>query len=310
MERLEIKENNENKQIKNFENEDQKKIRLIKKDTSLDSDLFLIQDNSDFTCLICKNIPSPEIAYEVICCGLLTCKQCILNWLNINKKCPICKKLIRNDNQYIRDIKQHNKIFYKTLLKLMLKCPYGCEWKGAWEDLENHLKVCQMGARECQYKNIGCDYFDIDQKIKEHEKNYKLHLELAMKFIKENHQKEKKNNSNNDNNDNNNNNVNNNNTNNNRYYNNPFSRIRLNNNINRNFNNNSRHIYFDNNINNNNINEDNNNNDNNEDNLDDNLNINELLNRRSVFLNRNNINRNRIFNNSLNQLFNSHNFIA
>ena len=94
MERKEINQNDEKKKIKNFEKEDKKKIKLIKKDTSLDSDLFLIQDNSDFTCLICKNIPSPEIAYEVICCGLLTCKECILKCLNLNKKCPICKKSI------------------------------------------------------------------------------------------------------------------------------------------------------------------------------------------------------------------------
>ena len=59
------------------------------------------------------------------------------------------------------------------------------------ENLENHLKECDKGLKECKYKDIGCEYIDEKEKMKEHEeKNDKLHLELAMKFIKENQRNE------------------------------------------------------------------------------------------------------------------------
>ena len=59
------------------------------------------------------------------------------------------------------------------------------------ENLENHLKECDKGLTECKYKDIGCEYIDEKEKMKEHEENNdKLHLELAMKFIKDNQRNE------------------------------------------------------------------------------------------------------------------------
>ena len=182
--------NNINNQNKENIDKSQKKENtklLITKDSSLDSNLFLLPEIIDYRCIICENIPNPEIAYEAICCGILFCKECIMKWISQNPKCPICKKNLKNDNKFIRNIKDFNKIFYKTLKKFAIKCPYECNWKGAWEDLETHLNVCEKGFRECKYKDIGCEYVDEKNKIIEHEKNNdKLHLEMAMKFIKEN----------------------------------------------------------------------------------------------------------------------------
>ena len=62
-----------------------------------------------------------------------------------------------------------------------------------WVDLESHLMECKFGSRECKYKIIGCEYADNNQKVKEHEEsNDNLHLNLAMKFIKNNKIEKKK----------------------------------------------------------------------------------------------------------------------
>ena len=97
---------------------------IITKDSSLDSTLFLIPEINDYKCIICGNIPNPEIAYEIICCGILFCKECLMKWILQNPKCPICKKKISNDEKFIRNIKDFNIIFYKTLKKFTIKCPY------------------------------------------------------------------------------------------------------------------------------------------------------------------------------------------
>ena len=164
-----------------------KNLQIINKNSNLDADLFLLPSISDYKCLICEYIPNPENAYEAICCGIIFCKECLFKWIAQNPKCPICKKELKNNTKYVRSIKDNNKIFYKTLRKFIIKCPYGCKWKGEWENFDNHLIECEKGVRECKYKDIGCDFVDEKEKVKQHEENNnKLHLDLAMKFIKEN----------------------------------------------------------------------------------------------------------------------------
>ena len=182
---------NINEQNKKIIDKITKEKKIIDKNSSLDIDLFLSPEISDYKCLICENVPNPENAYEAICCGILFCKECLAKWTSQNPKCPICKKPLKNDEKYTRRIKDNNKIIYKIFLKYKIKCPYGCEWNGELENLENHLKECDKGLKECKYKDIGCEYKDEKEKMKEHEeKNDKLHLELAMKFIKENQRNE------------------------------------------------------------------------------------------------------------------------
>ena len=176
-----------------------KKLKqIINKDSSLDTNYFLLPEITDYRCIICENIPNYENAYEAICCGLLFCKECLLKWIDQKPKCPICKKDLKNDTKFIRNIKDNNKLFYKTLRKFIIKCPYECNWTGPWEDLEKHLNECDRGYRECKYKDIGCEFIDEKDKILDHEKNNdKLHLDLAMKFIKDNQKTDNINNINN-----------------------------------------------------------------------------------------------------------------
>ena len=191
---MESQTNEANQSIKNKNIiEKIEKIKeIITKDSSLDSNLFSLPEINDYKCIICGNIPNPEIAHEIICCGILFCKDCLMQWIMQNPKCPICKKKIIKDDKYIRSIKDFNKIFYKTLKKFTIKCPYKCDWTGDWEEIEKHLEECEKGYRQCKYKDIGCKYLDEKNKIIEHENsNDKLHLELAMKFIKDNQNNEK-----------------------------------------------------------------------------------------------------------------------
>ena len=158
------------------------KLFLVTKYSSLQPDLFSNEYISDFKCISCGLIPSFETASEVICCGNLICEKCLKNMVEEKKGCSICNI----EELKTRNIKKENKIFCKSLKNFIIKCPYKCEWKGIWADLESHLNECKFGYKECKYKSIGCDYIDQNIKVIEHEKsNDKFHLDLAMRFIKD-----------------------------------------------------------------------------------------------------------------------------
>ena len=129
---------NINEQNKKIIDKITKEKKIIDKNSSLDIDLFLSPEISDYKCLICENVPNPENAYEAICCGILFCKECLAKWTYQNLKCLICKIPLNNDGKYTRRIKDNNKIIYKIFLKYKIKCPYGCELNGKLENLENH----------------------------------------------------------------------------------------------------------------------------------------------------------------------------
>lgn len=175
------KNKNENQIIKSPNKDD---IIPITKYSSLDPSLFSYEYISDYKCISCGLIPSFETAYETVCCGNLVCKECFQNYGDDNDECPKCSSVFYN--LQTREIKKYNKIFYKSLKNLVIKCPYKCEWIGPWIDLESHLLKCDLSFRYCPYKFIGCDFVGENKKVKEHEDNNdKLHLDMAMKFIKD-----------------------------------------------------------------------------------------------------------------------------
>ena len=185
----EIKTNKESENYKTIDNniEDKQKqnIIVITKDTNLSPSLFSLSNILDYKCFSCGLIPSPECAEEVICCDeILLCGECHKkNFEQIKKECPICKS---TEVKY-RKIKDENKLLYKYFKNLKIKCPYKCEWNGIWADLDNHLNECQYGFKYCKYKKIGCEFVDYNKTVFEHEKNNdKFHLELALKYIKDN----------------------------------------------------------------------------------------------------------------------------
>ena len=172
--------------------EKNKKFIPTTKNSSLNPELFSLSYISEYKCKLCGLIPSPETANEIICCGILYCDECLQKLISTKDEkmeCPICKS---NDILH-RKIKDGNKIFYKVLKNLNIKCPYKCEWKGIWSDLESHLNECKYGVRYCKYKSIGCEFYDENKKVIEHElNNDKNHLEMAIKYIKDNNIVKKK----------------------------------------------------------------------------------------------------------------------
>ena len=187
---ININENNSN--IIDKEKKEGIKSIPITKNSSLSLDLFSLNYISEYKCIICGLIPSPETAIEKVCCGNIICNECYNNNKTNNddkKECQNCK----SSEMSYRKIKNKNKVFYKILRNLKLNCPYKCEWNGIWSDLDNHLNECKYGTRYCKYKSIGCEFIDENNKVNEHEKNNdKFHLELALKYIKINKIEKKK----------------------------------------------------------------------------------------------------------------------
>ena len=170
------------------EKEEKEKLNIITKYSNLEPSLFSDEYILDYKCISCGLIPSFEKANEILCCGNLVCVECLKKLKEDKKGCPICNL----EELKVREIKKENKIFYKTFKSFLIKCPYTCDWTGMWVDLDTHLLECKFGFRECKYKIIGCEYADNNQKVKEHEEsNDNLHLNLAMKFVKD-HKIEKK----------------------------------------------------------------------------------------------------------------------
>ena len=150
--------------------------------------LFEEKEISDFICPLCKNIPNPHQCYEITCCGALFCISCITNWLKENNNtCPLCKKEIESKEKNLRKIDQKSKMIYRMMLKLNLKCPYDCGWKGSFAEIYNHFKNCPLKEFECKYNKIGCNFTGKKNECDEHEKNnVKLHLQIALDFIEKN----------------------------------------------------------------------------------------------------------------------------
>ena len=173
----------------NEKEKEKTKIILITKFSNLDPELFFNENILDYKCISCGLIPNFEKANEIICCGYLICENCLKKFTEEKKGCPYCNTF----ELKTRLIKQENKIFYKSFKNFLIKCPYKCDWKGIWVDLESHLIECKLGFRECRYKKIGCEFVDRCNKVLEHEKSEdKYHLDLALKFIKYNKIEKKK----------------------------------------------------------------------------------------------------------------------
>jgi hypothetical protein len=181
-----------NNEINTNDNTQSKNKQLpITKLSSLDPNLFSDEYIADYKCILCGLIPSYETAEESTCCGYLFCQKCKIIWLLKKKKCPKCS--IPSSEIIFRNIKNNNKIFYKSLKNFIIKCPYNCEWKGPWNELDSHILKCDLSFRYCSYKCIGCEIFDENKKVKEHEElNNKLHLDLALKFIEDKNIKKNK----------------------------------------------------------------------------------------------------------------------
>jgi hypothetical protein len=174
---------------KKITNESETEKIFITNKSNLSSNYFI--DNKDisiFECAICNDIPNPHFCYELVCCGHLFCEDCLSKWFKEKQICPICKKTIENHTNLLKKIKDNNKIVFRIMNKLNIKCPYNCNWNGKWEELENHLNFCVLSIKENKNKNNECKtYLEIEELEKNNDKN----LELAINFINKNETEQK-----------------------------------------------------------------------------------------------------------------------
>jgi len=152
--------------------------KIILPKSPLESECFKDTNNvNDFLCTICYRLPYPDKAVEEVKCGHIFCEGCLKEWTKIKQICPHCNSTI-NDSQ--RPLKDGNKIAYRILMELMVNCPTGCSWSGAWNELDKHLANCEKSVAPCKYAYIGCLFEGELAERKEHETlKDKHHLELA-----------------------------------------------------------------------------------------------------------------------------------
>jgi len=118
----------------------------------------------DYLCCICQLIPNYHTAIEEKNCGHIFCLDCFTKWEKKNSQCPFCKSNIST-----RNIEQENKLVYRFLINLIVKCQKeNCKWKGPWNELGHHIK------KEHKENNINEDLIFIKKqfyksKIHKHE---------------------------------------------------------------------------------------------------------------------------------------------
>lgn len=125
----------------------------MEKYSSLDQD-YLDEESKknieDYICCICQLIPNYNSALEEINCGHLFCSDCISKWLKKDNKCPFCKAKI-----VTRKVEKDNKIAYRFLINLIVKCQEEkCNWKGPWNEFENHLEKEHFENKKDINKNV------------------------------------------------------------------------------------------------------------------------------------------------------------
>lgn len=101
-------------------------------------------------CRKCNNIFfNPYVLPE---CGHTFCKECIIEWSEFNKNCPLCQQQY-NINSIQSDLLAKNMIEELDVLC----CNSHCPWKGKLVNLDLHLKECKFDPEKLQ---------NIDEKVK------------------------------------------------------------------------------------------------------------------------------------------------
>lgn len=134
-----------------------------------------VSDATDYLCVICQQVCSPEDALEHVDCSRIFCSACIREWCKIKAKCPHCNGPTPSFDGSYRKIKNDNKFIYRKMLSLKLHCDHynsgeeNCTAVVEWGDLESHLAhKCELAPKKCKW---GCGYACTAKHLEKHESN-------------------------------------------------------------------------------------------------------------------------------------------
>ena len=132
-------------------------------------------------CKICMNIINDP--YDCLCCNQTFCKQCIINYINSNKKCPFDSFFQNKENIYNKkdkyNIRKSSSNFHKLISSLHFYCKnynLGCKAELSIEDIKEHEKYCHYwesknSTEVSTERDILNSPFNLFKYIKEKNKN-------------------------------------------------------------------------------------------------------------------------------------------
>lgn len=129
-------------------------------------------DDLNLDCVICKE----HFYFPILTpCGHHFCKDCILNWIDMNDlpTCPICKTRFPFyfANEYIKDCKHDYFLDQIVRSKCLVDCIYqinGCEEKILPKELSKHTSKCLYKRIRCLNYKYGCTEYIIRRDLLEH----------------------------------------------------------------------------------------------------------------------------------------------
>ena len=129
-------------------------------------------DDLELDCVICKE----HFYYPILTpCGHHFCKDCILNWIEMNDypSCPICKKRFPFyfAEEYIKDCDHDYFLDNIVKSKCKVNClnkENGCDKKILPKELNKHNLKCLFKKVKCINYKYGCDELVIRNNLIEH----------------------------------------------------------------------------------------------------------------------------------------------
>ncbi|CAG2119053.1 unnamed protein product [Medioppia subpectinata] len=128
-----------------------------------DCSRFTDEISEELLCSICSEVLEEALTTD---CEHLFCRQCITEWLSVNRTCPI-------DRLYItaRNLKAAPRVVRNLLGKLDIRCdfaPDGCQTVVALEALEKHVNDCYYNPKKRLCCQKGCDKWMTREELKTH----------------------------------------------------------------------------------------------------------------------------------------------
>jgi hypothetical protein len=130
-----------------------KRLREEKEWTiELENEDVILKEIPDLKCPICLFILNEPTQTP---CDHLFCHHCIYNALEFQTNCPLCRKHI--ELKKLQSLEKRNVATYRLIFNyLQVKCPVyrddGCEWKGKYSTMNNHVEhSCVKTRFECCY---------------------------------------------------------------------------------------------------------------------------------------------------------------